>query len=185
MNETDRFFERQRQNWLSLRRLGVKNARCLECPETSPHCFLGDVRSLDRDGNTLVALCERCKRRAAAPTDPSAIERQWEVLRKKGCRNSRCYCGEENPFCMEADHIAGRQSSDDVMAVCINCHLKRTRRQLTEWPPDDLNPKHPIIVERNRLRGTIEHFELAVVNLRIVEEFLHNMACTDFDHMQD
>jgi hypothetical protein len=176
MDNYDRLIIRQQQSWKALRRLGVKYARCPKCSETCPLCFMGDVLSLEKDGLTLVALCERCKRKDAAPTNPEAIERRWEALRTDGCRNTRCHCGEDNPFCMEADHIAGRKSSDLVRAVCINCHLKRTSRQMTEYSEDELDPEHPYVSARNLVRGTIEHLELMTEDLRLIESLLHNLA---------
>jgi hypothetical protein len=176
MDDTDRFFERQRQNWLNLRRLGITAIFCPECGETDPRCFIGELAQSQRKGNTLHALCERCRRRSFAPTDEDSISAKWLLLRKDGVANSRCHCGEENPFCMEADHFDGRKSSKRIIGRCINCHLKRTSRQLTEYHPDTSDPKSPPVVMRNRLRGTIETLELAAAGLREVEEFLHNMA---------
>ena len=43
MNEIERFFTRQRENWTNLRRLGVRHAICIECDcnETNPDVSLG------------------------------------------------------------------------------------------------------------------------------------------------
>ena len=130
-------------------------------------------------GDTLFAHCEGCKRKANAPKDSKSIEQKWKALRKDGVRNSRCYCGEDNPFTFERDHIAGQKSSDEVIGVCINCHLKRTSRQLTEYPPDNYDPKSPIVVMRNKVRGKIEHLELLTDHLRDLEEFLNNLAAKE------
>jgi len=179
MNEIDRFFIRQHENWTHLRRLGIRHAFCNDCTETDPRCFIGELSNAKIEGNTLFAQCERCKRKKNAPTDSKSIEQKWKALRKDGVRNSRCYCGEDNPFTFERDHIAGDKSSDEVIGVCINCHLKRTSRQLTEYPPDTYDPKSPMVVMRNRVRGTIEHQELNALRLRDVEEFLDNLAAKE------
>jgi len=181
MNEIDRFFIRQRENWTNLRRLGVRYVFCIEryCKETDPRCFIGELSNARIVGDTLFAQCERCKRKTNAPKDGKSIEQEWKKLRKDGVRNSRCYCGEDNPFTFERDHIAGQKSSDEVIGVCINCHLKRTSRQQTEYPPDNLDPKSPIVVMRNKVRGKIEHNELDNDDLRNLEEFLNNLAAKE------
>jgi len=179
MNDEDRFFERQRQNWSHLRRLGVKYAFCDVCGEFDPRCFLGDFLRSQIIGSTLHALCERCKLRSIAPTDEAAIAKKWVLLHESGVKNKRCHCGEDNPFCLQADHLDGRKSSDLVIGVCVNCHLKRTSRQLTEYPRDSANPQNPRIVMRNRVRGVIEHLELKVDHLREVEEYLDNLEDRD------
>jgi hypothetical protein len=185
MNDRDRFFIRQRQNWQHLQRLGVIAVFCPECSEIDPRCFIGELaRSVIKDG-TLHALCERCKRKSFAPRDADSINKKWALLKKAGVTNSRCQCGEDNPFCLEADHLDGRKSSQRVIGRCINCHLKRTSRQLTEYPRDKIDPQNPRIVMRNRVRGTIEDLELAVAGLRSVEEFLHNMEVGQSDSSQE
>jgi hypothetical protein len=185
MNDRDRFFMRQRQNWLHLKRLGVTAAFCPECSEIDPRCFIGELaHSVIKDG-TLHALCERCKLKSIAPRDADSISKKWAFLKKDGVKNSRCQCGEDNPFCLQADHLDGRKSSQRVIGLCIICHLKRTSRQLTEYPSDKVDPKNPRIVMRNRVRGTIEHLELAAAGLRSVEEFLHNMEAGQSDSPQE
>jgi len=181
LTDEDRFFERQRQNWTNLRRLGVRAANCTECTETDPRCFIGDLSQATRDGDTLQTVCERCKRKLASPKDTEAVDAKWSALRKAGVRNDQCYCGEDNPFCLEADHVDGRRSSSRVIGCCINCHLKRTSRQLTEYPSDSVNPNSELIVARNRLRGTIEHLELIAEGLRPIEKMLHDMSASEFD----
>jgi hypothetical protein len=174
MDDTDRFFERQRQNWQNLQRLGVTAVFCTECGETDPRCFVGDLAGSQRKGGTLHTLCERCRRKSFAPTDADSIVKKWELLRKAGLPNNRCHCGEDNPFCLQADHIDGKKSSGRVIGRCVNCHLKRTSRQLTEYHPDKLDVRNRRIVMRNRVRGTIETLELATAGLREVEAFLDN-----------
>ncbi len=179
MNDRDRFFIRQCENWKHLRRLGVRHAICIDCTETDPRCFIGALSNAKIEGNTLFAQCERCKRKTDAPKDGHSIKQKWKALRKAGVRNSRCYCGEDNPFTFEFDHTAGRKSSNEGIGVCINCHLKRTSRQLTEYEPDNFDPKNPAVVMRNMVRGTIEHLELNASHLRNIEEFLHNLAAKE------
>src|SRR5690349_20443900 len=138
MNDEDRFLERQSQTWHHHLRLGTRRVLCVECSETDPRCFIGDLSGAKRIRATLIATCERCRRRLDAPTDAGAIAKKWEALRQAGVHNERCHCGEDNPFCLEADHLDGRATSDRVVGRCINCHLKRTSRQLTEYPLDGL-----------------------------------------------
>ena len=111
--------------------------------------------------------------------DNAAIAQKWALLREYGVKNRRCHCGEDNPFCLQADHLDGKKSSDLVIGVCINCHLRRTSRQLTEYPRDSANPQNPRIVMRNRVRGVIEHLELKVDHLREVEEYLDKLEDRD------
>jgi hypothetical protein len=181
MDDTDRFFERQRQNWQNLRRLGVAAAFCEECGETDPRCFIGEFAKSQRKVRILRAPCERCRRKSFAPTDAGSIAAKCLSLRKSGVTNSRCHCGEDNPFCIEADHFDGRKSSSWVLGRCINCHLKRTSRQLTEYPPDKTDTQSLPVVMRNRVRGSIETLELAAAGLREVEKFLHNMTAEESD----
>jgi len=185
MNDEDRFFERQRQNWSHLKRLGVKYAFCDVCGEFDPRCFLGDFARSQIIGSTLHALCERCKRRSLAPTDDASIAKKWEFLRKQGVRNHRCHCGEDNPFCLEADHLAGKKTSKFVIGVCINCHLKRTSRQLTEYPRDSADPQNQWVVMRNTVRGSLEHLELISEGLRPLEKLLHDQLTREPDSQQD
>jgi hypothetical protein len=176
MDDLDRILERHRQTWLHQRRLGVKGVICERCGEADPRCFIGDFKDTERRNKILIAPCERCQRRAAAPTNQKSIDEQWQALTKKGVTNRRCMCGEDNPFCMEADHLDGRKSSTLVIGRCINCHLKRTSRQLTEYPKDDLDPRHPHVVMRNRARAMAEDDELKAALSRTMEEYFHKLA---------
>src|SRR6516162_5562849 len=40
-----------------------------------------------------------------------------------------CFCGEDNPHCLERHHIAGQAYADDTLIVCRNCHRKLTVRR--------------------------------------------------------
>jgi|SRR5579871_57876 len=159
MDNRKRFFERRRENWRNLQRLGVNSATCTACGENDPICFIGDVLEARTEKGTLYGLCERCKRKRKAPSSQGALQKQRKALHALGCKTLRCYCGEDNPFTLEADHIDGQKTSGEVLAICINCHLKRTRRQLTEYPQDQLNPADPLVRIRNRFRGFGEHLE--------------------------
>lgn len=184
-DDNDRFFIKQSETWRHLKRLGINYVNCAECDETDPRCFIGKLGVEKRQGNTLTALCERCRRKKFAPKDRDSIEDKWTALHKAGVKNTRCHCGEDDPFAFEADHIAGRKSSSAVLGVCINCHLKRTSRQLTEYPPDDFDPENPIVIARNTVRGMIEHLELFREHLRVIEKFLHTLAADDHSPPQE
>lgn len=177
MDDLDRLLERHRQQWLHLRRIGVKAVICPECTEHDPRCFIGDLKDADRKDRVLIGMCERCRRKAEAPTDQSAVEKEWAVLARKGVTNRACMCGEDNPFCFEPDHFDGRKSSNLIIGRCINCHLKRTSRQLTEYPKKDgLDPGHPHVVLRNRARGMAETLEMLADFSRTIEECFHKLA---------
>jgi hypothetical protein len=173
MDDTDRLFERQRQNWQNLRRLGVTAVFCPECGETDPRCFIGELAQSQRKATTLHALCERCKRKSFAPTDADSITAKSVMLGKAGVTNHRCHCGEDNPFCLEADHFDGRKSSNRIIGRCINCHLKRTSRQLTEYPLDDCQPK-----ARRSLCATGFGAPLKILNLQQPVYVKWRISCT-------
>jgi len=185
MTDEDRYFIRQQEFWKNWRRLNINRVICRECFEYDPRCFLGDQSKEKRVGDLLVGLCERCRRKALAPNDQKALDEQWKSLRSKGIRNSRCHCGEDNPFCFEADHLDGQKFSEYIFGCCINCHLKRTSRQLTEYRPDSFDPKIPAVLMLKRVRGIIEYLELNVAGLRAVENFLHNMSIEASDSRQE
>ena len=79
----------------------------------------------------------------------------------------------------------GQNFSDHVFGCCINCHLKRTSRQLTEYVPDNYEAKIPITLMLKRVRGAIEYLELMSASLRPVEDFLQNMSIALSDSRQE
>jgi hypothetical protein len=185
MTDNDRYNIRQQEFWINCRRLNINRVVCRNCFETDPRCFLGKQINEKHIGDLLVGICERCDRRIRAPTDLKSLDKKWKSLRENGVQNGRCYCGEDNPFCFEADHLDGRQYSDYVLGCCINCHLKRTSRQLTEYGADNYDAKAPVVLALKRVRGTIEYLELMSAGLRPVEDLLHNMSIALSDSRQE
>ncbi len=83
------------------------------------------------------------------------LERQYQRL---GTRKAICVgCGEEDPFCMEKHHLAGRKRHDDVSIICRNCHRKLTNQQLDHVP---LMAEEP-----NGNRAVIGHYLLGLCDL--------------------
>lgn len=185
MTDNDRYFIRQQEFWKHCRRLNINRVVCRDCFEIDPRCFLGDQAKEKRIGDLLVGICERCRRKALAPKDQKSFDGQWKVLRTRGISNPRCYCGEDNPFCFEADHLDGQRYSNYILGCCINCHLKRTSRQLTEYVPENYDAKVPITQALKRIRGTIEYLDLMSASLRPVEELLQNMSIALSDSRQE
>jgi hypothetical protein len=185
MTDEDRYFTRQQEFWSHWRRLNINRVICRECFGYDPRCFLGDQSREKRVGDLLVGTCERCVRKSRAPNDQQSLDTKWKSLRAKGINNSRCYCGEDNPFCFEADHLDGQKYSGYMFGCCINCHLKRTSRQLTEYLPNNFTRHIPAALMLKRVRGIIEYSELIAASLRPVEDFLHNMAIEASDSRQE
>jgi hypothetical protein len=46
-------------------------------------------------------------------------------------RPSCATCPENDPFCLELHHIAGRAYSDETVILCSNCHKKQSDRLLS------------------------------------------------------
>ena len=56
---------------------------------------------------------------------------KYARLEDLGTRNPVCVvCGEDDPFCLERHHIAGRHHHDDEVIICCNCHRKVTQQQM-------------------------------------------------------
>jgi len=60
--------------------------------------------------------------------------RRTRALERLGTDKPRCViCGEDNPHCLEAHHIAGRKYDPATEILCRNCHRKAS----------DLQQDHP------------------------------------------
>ena len=93
--------------------------------------------------------------------------RRIRAYRRLGSWDAACVvCGETNPHCLEADHIAGKKYSDDTAPLCLNCHRKRTDAQLDH--PNLAAKAEPTYLEivGRYLLGLAELFEMLAERLR-------------------
>ena len=61
-------------------------------------------------------------------SDPE--KRRLRALERLGTSHPVCVgCGEDDPRCLEAHHIAGRAFDDQTVPVCRNCHRKLSDAQ--------------------------------------------------------
>ncbi len=81
-------------------------------------------------------------------------------------------CGEENPCCLELDHVAGVEFSSVVAVICANDHRKRSRLQSLH-PPKQADPEDPLEVIGRMLLGLADYFRL----LEPVCRKFGNMLC--------
>jgi 5-methylcytosine-specific restriction endonuclease McrA len=87
-------------------------------------------------------------------------------LENLGFDEPKClFCGEDDPFCLELDHIAGRAHDETVWPLCRNCHARRTHLQ------KDHPPKGPDLRQEDEqlgrfLLGLADFFEMLIEKLR-------------------
>ena len=63
-------------------------------------------------------------------TMSDAEKRYLRALERLGTSHPVCVaCGEDDPRCLEAHHIAGRAFDDQTVLVCRNCHRKLSDAQ--------------------------------------------------------
>lgn len=103
------------------------------------------------------------------PADKYArLERR---LAKLGTRNPVCIvCGEDNPFCLEDHHIAGRHHHDDTARLCLNCHRKETERQKNR--PGAFEPAEYPVSIGHYLCGLADLFMMIAATLQRFGEWL-------------
>jgi len=65
MDELERYRCRQAQKWRALRRLGVRNVRCI-CGETDPLCFEADHLERRKNSDTVWGTCKNCHAKITA-----------------------------------------------------------------------------------------------------------------------
>jgi hypothetical protein len=104
------------------------------------------------------------------------LRKRWRALRRLGVRNIRCYCGETDPVCFEAEHVDRRAKSDVVFGVCKNCHAKITARQMSTHPGVGLYPGNPLAHMAHRVFGIVEYLSFITDLLREVAELLIKLA---------
>ena len=87
-------------------------------------------------------------------TMSDAEKRHLRALERLGTSHPVCVaCGEDDPRCLEAHHIAGRAFDDQTVLVCRNCHRKLSDAQ-KDHPGKIGDPPSPL--ER------IAHFLLGI-----------------------
>jgi hypothetical protein len=92
------------------------------------------------------------------------LERQYKRL---DTRTPMCVCcGERDPFCLELHHIAGRQTHDEVVIICRNCHRKLTNEQHDHVPPGE--PTEQLAKDAHYLSGLADLFAKITPTLRKV-----------------
>jgi hypothetical protein len=111
--------------------------------------------------------------------DEREIAREKRLRRnveRLGVDDARClFCPEDDPRCLEKDHIAGRAHSDDVVILCANCHRRRTDLQ-KDHPPKQAPQKETMEVIGRFLLGVADFFEMLVGLFRQYGETLIAMA---------
>jgi hypothetical protein len=102
--------------------------------------------------------------------------RMRKAQERIGQRDATCpYCGEADPRCLEAHHIAGRKFAADTVAICRNCHRKLSDAQADH--PKVLG-EDPNWMERvgHMLDGLADLLGLAVQKLRELAKLLIEKA---------
>ena len=103
--------------------------------------------------------------------------RQREARRRRQLENlgfddPKClFCNEDDPFCLELDHIAGRAHDGSVWPLCRNCHAKRTNLQ-KDHPPKGSDPRSQDEVIGRFLLGVADFLEMLIEKLRQLGESL-------------
>ena len=175
MDDMERQLMRARVLTRNLQRLGVNGVTC-DCGETDPICFSVDHLFERANGNNVLGTCCNCVAIKAAGRDGSSYQAKVAHLKKQGVKILRCLCGQDNIFCLQADHVDGQKFGDKTYALCQNCHRKRTARQLTEHPGFMGDPKNPLVRLANKVGAAADYHEFSAGHLRKVEEELLILA---------
>ena len=86
-------------------------------------------------------------------TMSDAEKRHLRALERLGTSHPVCVaCGEDDPRCLEAHHIAGRAFDDQTALVCRNCHRKLSDEQ-KDHPPKIESPPSPLEALAHYLLG--------------------------------
>jgi hypothetical protein len=175
MDDMERQLIRARILHRNLLRLGVSTIAC-SCGETDPICFSVDHMFEKANGNDICGTCANCVAIRQAPKDAASREAKIASLKKKGVHILRCLCSQDNVYCLQADHVDGEKFGDKVYALCRNCHLKRTARQLSEHPGFYGDPNNPFVRLANRAGAQADFHEFSADHLREMEEELLILA---------
>jgi len=96
--------------------------------------------------------------------------------RRTGFPDPRCViCGDDHPWRLQADHIAGQKHDKTTRLLCANHHADRTFAQSLE-PPGGENPKNVFEVIGRWLLGIAEWFELIMEKFYLFGDFLIGLA---------
>lgn len=104
-------------------------------------------------------------------------KRKRQAQKRLGTTKPRCLCGETNPHCFDAHHIAQRRFDGTTVDVCKNCHAKGTDLQKDHpWPLDgELTPQERFA---HMLYGLADLLLLAVDKIIEIADWLVNEART-------
>lgn len=85
--------------------------------------------------------------------------RKQKAHRRLGSDKPRCgTCGETDPHCLEAHHIAGHKYDGTTTLICRNCHRKLS----------DAQRDHPQTIEGGGFLEVIGHFLLGLADLLVI-----------------
>jgi hypothetical protein len=70
-----------------------------------------------------------------------------------------CFCGQDDPRCLELDHLLGQEFCDDDVPVCANHHRIRSDLQ-KDHPSKDADPREPLEKAGRLFHGLADYFEL-------------------------
>ena len=175
MDDMERQMIRARVLMRNLQRLGVSSVTC-DCGEIDPICFSVDHLFERANGNNVLGTCCNCVAKKADSSDGASYIAKVAHLKKQGVKILRCPCGQDNVFCLQADHVDGQKFGEKTYALCQNCHRKRTARQLTEHPGFMGDPKNPLVRLANKVGANADYHEFSASHLRMVEEELLILA---------
>lgn len=115
---------------------------------------------------------DRDKERKRKQKQVNQDRRRQAALERLGTNDPRCiFCGEDDPHCMEAHHLAGKAYDDFTAPHCRNCHRKQSNRQHDHPKKSAGEPTFEEIVGRFLL-GLADFFELLIEKLREFGEAL-------------
>ena len=108
------------------------------------------------------------------------IEAERQKKRRKfdslGLHDHHCIgCPQDDPLCLEIEHVAGRLHDDTVVLLCANCHRRRTADQRCDPSPGP-NPRNVFEVIGRWLLSMASYFELLKDTLRRFGLFLIDLA---------
>lgn len=110
---------------------------------------------------------ENARRRRAA---------RIKALQRLGVQNLACICGETDPVCFEADHLDRQANSDVTWGICMNCHRKKSARELAEHPKVGVNPGNPFERMGHALLGMHQYLSFISERLRGMAEVMFQLA---------
>ena len=88
-------------------------------------------------------------------------------------------CPQDDPLCLEVEHVAGRLHDYTVILLCANCHRKRTADQRCDPSPGP-NPLNVFEVIGRWLLSVASYFELLKDTLRRFGLFLIDLAAQGY-----